>query len=117
MRGTKCSLHIRQGKEQSYKPVLYIEPGTIADPAAWQAALEKATAGIARKFPGVVIKQLDGRYEVVIPDSYKAGHEAHFAQVAERFLGFLKDGGIPAWEVPNTLAKYRTIMEAYKMSR
>jgi predicted dehydrogenase len=117
MRGTKCSLHIRQGKEQSYKPVLYIEPGTIADPAAWQAALAKAAAEIAGKYPGVVIKKLDGRYEVVIPDSYKAGHEAHFAQVAERFLGFLKDGGIPAWEVPNTLAKYRTIMEAYQMSR
>lgn len=119
MRGTKCSLHIRQGKEQAYKPVLYIEPHASpdADLVAWKAALDKAAAEIAGKYPGVVIKNLGERYEVVIPDSYKAGHEAHFAQVAERFLGFLKDGGTPAWEVPNTLAKYRTIMEAYKMSR
>jgi len=117
MRGTKCSLHIRQGKEQSYKPVLYIEPRADADAGSWKAALEKAAAEIAKKYPGVVIKDLGGRHEVVIPDSYKAGHEAHFAQVAERFLGFLKDGGTPAWEAPNTLAKYRTIMEAYKMSR
>ncbi|MCU0778560.1 MAG: hypothetical protein MUF86_12965 [Akkermansiaceae bacterium] len=117
MRGTKCSLHIRQGREQGYKPVLYIEPRADGDANSWKAALERASAEIAGQYPGVVVKPLDGRYEVVVPDSYKTGHEAHFAQVAERFLGFLKDGGTPAWEVPNTLAKYRTIMEAYKMSR
>ena len=54
MRGTKCSLHIRQGKEQSYKPVLYIEPGADVDTAAWKAALDKAAAEIAGKYPGVV---------------------------------------------------------------
>jgi predicted dehydrogenase len=117
MRGTKCSLHIRQGKEQGYKPILYIEPQAGVEVTTWKAALDKAAAEIAAKYPGVVIKDLGGRYEVVIPDSYKAGHEAHFAQVAERFLGFLKDGGTPEWETPNTLAKYRTIMEAYKLSR
>ncbi len=117
MRGTKCSLHIRQGKEQSYKPILYIEPRAGGDATAWEAALAKVAAEITAKYPGVVLKDLGGRHEVSIPDSYKAGHEAHFAQVAGRFLGFLKDGGTPAWEVPNTLAKYRTIMEAYKMSR
>lgn len=117
MRGTKCSLHIRQGKEQGFKPVLYIEPHSGVDLGAWKPALDKAAADIAKKFPGVVLKDKDGRYEVNIPDHYKKGHEAHFAQVAERFLGFLKDGGTPAWEIPNTLAKYRTIMQAYTMSR
>jgi hypothetical protein len=117
MRGTKCSLHIRQGSEQAYKTTLYIEPHADVDGISWKAALDKAAAEIAAKYPGVVIKDLGGRHEVVIPDSYKAGHEAHFAQVAGRFLGFLKDGGTPSWEVPNTLAKYRTIMEAYKISR
>ena len=117
MRGTKCSLHIRQGKDQGYKPVLCIEPHSNVDLASWKSALDKASAEISQKYPGVVIKDLGTRYEVAIPDSYKAGHEAHFAQVAERFLGFLKNGGIPTWEVPNTLTKYRTITEAYKMSR
>jgi predicted dehydrogenase len=119
MRGTKCSLHIRQGKDQDYKPLLYIEPAAGVDATAWKAALEKAAAEIATQYPGVAIKPLDhgDHYQVSIPDSYKTGHEAHFAQVAERFLSFLKDGGTPAWEVPNTLAKYRTVMDAYKMSR
>jgi predicted dehydrogenase len=117
MRGTKCSLHIRQGKDQGYKPILYIEPHKGTDAASWKPALDKAAADVAKKYPGVVVKDLGDRYEVNIPDHYKKGHEAHFAQVAERFLGFLKDGGTPAWEVPNTLAKYRTIMQAYQMSR
>jgi predicted dehydrogenase len=117
MRGTKCSLHIRQGKDQGYKPILYIEPQSGMDTASWKPALDKAAAEVAKKYPGVVVKDLGGRYEVNIPDHYKKGHEAHFAQVAERFLGFLKDGGTPVWEVPNTLAKYRTIMQAYTMSR
>ncbi len=117
MRGTKCSLHIRQGKEQGFKPMLYIEPHEDVDIASWKPALDKAAAEITKKYPGVVLKDLGGRYEVSIPDHYKKGHEAHFAQVAERFLRFLKDGGSPAWEVPNTIAKYRTIMEAYQLSR
>ena len=117
MRGTKCSLHIRQGKDQGYKPVLYIEPHATTDAASWNRALDKAAWEVTAKFPGVYLKGSGGRYEVVIPDHYKKGHEAHFAQVAERFLGFLKNGGSPEWEVPNTLAKYRTIMQAYKMSR
>lgn len=117
MRGTKCSLHIRQGKEQGFKPVLYIEPQASVNMDSWKPALDKAAAEVAKKYPGVVVEDLGERYEVVIPDHYKKGHEAHFAQVAERFLGFLKDGGTPDWEVPNTLVKYHTIMEAYKMSR
>jgi predicted dehydrogenase len=117
MRGSKCSLHIRQGKEQGYKPVLYIEPRADVETASWKAALDKAAAAIAAKYPGVTLKDLGGRFEVVIPDSYKVGHEAHFAQVAERFLGFLENGGTPEWEVPNTLARYHIIMQAYQMIR
>lgn len=117
MRGTLCSLHIRQGKEQGYKPVLYIEPHKGTDLSQWKGFLDRAFGQIVAKYPGVSLKDLGGRYEVVIPDSYKKGHEAHFAQVAERFLGFLKNGGTPDWEVPNTLAKYNTIMKAYQMSR
>lgn len=116
MRGTKCSLHIRQGKDQNYKPVLYIEPDAQQG-AEWKDALAKAAAEIAAKYPGVTVKDLGGRHEVVIPDSYKVGHEAHFGQVTSTFLGYLNGKPVPAWEVPNTLAKYRTLMEAWRMSR
>jgi predicted dehydrogenase len=116
MRGSKASLHIRQGAEQNYKPVLYIEPRAKAD-AAYQSALDAALAEITSKWPGVSFKDLGGRWEVVIPDSYKTGHEAHFGQVTETFLGYLAGKPVPSWEVPNTLAKYRTLMEAWRISR
>lgn len=116
LRGTKASLHIRQGAEQGYKPVLYVEPAASATPE-WSAALEKAIATIAKEKPGVTLKDLGGRYEVIIPESYKEGHEAHFGRVTAQFLAYLQGQPVPAWEVPNTLAKYRTLMEAWKMSR
>jgi len=116
MRGTKCSLHIRQGKEQNFKPILYIEPNSQQGDA-WKSALDEAKKKIADRFPGVTLKELGGRYEVSIPDSYKLGHEAHFGQVTATYLGYLKGKPVPAWEVPNTLAKYRTLMQAWRMSR
>ena len=116
LRGTKASLHIRQGAEQAYKPVLYIEPSATPDDA-WRAGLTAAIAKISATYPGVAVKELDGRWEVVIPDQYKVGHEAHFGQVSELFLRYIQGQPVPAWEVPNTLAKYRTLMEAFRKSR
>ena len=40
------------------------------------------------------------------------GHEAHFAQVMERYLQYLKDKKLPGWEVPGMLAKYYTATKA-----
>src|SRR2546430_13531798 len=46
---------------------------------------------------------------ITIPDKYRVGHEAHFAQVTSRFLEYVKDPKrLPAWEKPNMLAKYRS---------
>lgn len=116
MRGSKAALHIRQGAEQNYKPVLYIEPRMKPD-EAFQSALDAALTKINTQWPGVSLKDLGGRWEVVIPEKYKTGHEAHFGQVTEYYLGYLGGTPVPAWEVPNTLAKYRTLMEAWRLSR
>ena len=116
LRGTKASLIIRQGAEQGYKPLLHIEPAVKLDDA-YRAALTAAVAKISETYPGIAVKELDGRWQVVIPDSYKIGHEAHFGKVTERFLGYLQGQPVPAWEVPNTLTKYRTLMEAWRISR
>lgn len=116
LRGSKASLHIRQGAEQGYKPVLYIEPADKPD-EAWRAALTAAIDKLAVQWPGLTVKDLGGRYELVIPAEFKTGHEAHFGQVTELFLGYLQGKQVPAWEVPNTLAKYRTLMDAWRLSR
>ena len=117
MRGTKLSAIIRQGKEQGYKPMLYLEPREGVDAASLEASLHAAVAAAAKVWPGVSVKQIATGWEVVIPQKYHNGHEAHFGQVTEKYIGFLDAGMMPSWEVPNMIQKYRTIMEAYKMSR
>ncbi|GAH60755.1 unnamed protein product, partial [marine sediment metagenome] len=47
----------------------------------------------------------------------RIGHEAHFGQVTGKFLGYLVDGKLPAWEVPNMITKYYITTEALKLAR
>jgi len=119
MRGTRTNLVIRQGAEQGYKPALYIEAASAKSVAGLPAKVDAAIAALQKKWPGVSAKPTaKGEvWEVVIPDKYKLGHEAHFAQVTEDYLKYLAAGKLPKWEVPNMLVKYDTIMKAYRMSR
>jgi len=111
MRGTKATLTIRQGADQKYKPVLYIE--RTSD----EAAVRNAIASLQREYPGLGVERHGERWAVTVPERYNVGHEAHFAQVTENYLKYLRSGKLPAWEVPNMLTKYATIMQAYELSR
>jgi predicted dehydrogenase len=117
MRGTKANLVIRQGAEQKYKPVLYVERNPSVTPDAHEAALTKAVAHLQGKWPGVAVRREGERVAIDVPARYDVGHESHFAQVTSDFLRYLREGKLPAWEVPNMLVKYGTIMEAYRLSR
>ena len=110
IKGTKATLEIRQGKAENYKPVLYIIPsGDKKDD--FDSAVQEATATIATKYPGVKAEKQGAEWKVIVPSSYDVGHEAHFGQVMERYLQYLK-GGLPGWEVPNMIAKYYTTTKA-----
>ena len=116
MRGTRANLIIRQGADQQYKPALYIEPvGVVASTYGNQLAAK--LENIQKKFPGVELKKLDVGWEVIVPDKYKEGHEAHFARVTEKFLEYLKNKNLPAWEVPNMIAKYYTTIQALELAK
>ena len=117
MRGTAADLVIRQGKEQNYKPTLYVEKKSETTDEEFAKALTAGLDSLKATYPGLAIKPAEKGWEVVIPDEFKVGHEAHFAQVAAKYLGFLAAGKLPEWEVPNMLTKCHTIMEAYRMSR
>lgn len=109
MRGTRANLIIRQGKEENYRPALYVQ--LIGSELA---QLEKAvTQTLQAKYPGIGLEKMpSGEYQVTIPDEYHNGHEAHFAQVTERFLEYYQAGDMPAWEVPNMITKYYTNIKA-----
>lgn len=110
MRGTRANLIIRQGKEENYKPALYIEP--VANDAAFQATLEQQFKKISTKFPGVELYKTAKGWSVKLPENLVEGHESHFARVTKNYLEYLKNKKMPAWEVPNMLAKYYTTTKA-----
>lgn len=115
MRGSQCSLIIRQGAEEDYKPVLYVEalPGQDIGPS-----LEKAvTVTLQKKYPGIGLQPAGtGKWVVGIPARYHVGHEAHFEQVMEKYLQYLSEGKLPDWEVPNMIAKYYTTTAAQTLA-
>ena len=117
MRGTRADLVIRQGAAQNYQPVLYIEPGPGVRNPAYEVGLEKALQMLQGTYPGIALKEKGQGWEVVIPAAYHVGHEAHFGQVAEQFMGYLDQGALPDWEVPNMLAKYATTTQALQLAR
>lgn len=115
MRGTKASLLILQDSTNNFQPTLYIEPAKT-DPA-YDQTLTTQFALLSAKYPGINLTKKGRRWEVAVPDHYKEGHEAHFARVTENFLSFLKNHRMPAWEVPNMLAKYYTTTKGLELAK
>ena len=118
VRGGLSRVEVLQGPEQRWQPELYVVPNREADTPAIRAALTRRVASLAQDRPGLAVLDEGTRLRVVVPDRYRVGHEAHFAEVTERFLGYLKDEAtLPAWETANMLAKYRVTTEALELSR
>ena len=121
MRGSNAELIIKQGVEQGFKPVLYVKLRPGADEAKTGAALEAALAEIGVKYPGVKAVPAEGvegaTWKIDVPKVYDIGHEAHFSQVMQQFLSWMKAGQMPEQERRNLLVKYYTLAEAWKMSR
>lgn len=115
MCGTKANLVIRQGAEQQYKPALYIEPVDPKD-SGFNQQLTAQLKTVQQKYPGIELKKANKGWEVIVPEKYKDGHEAHFARVTEKFLEYLKNGNIPEWEVPNMIAKYYTTTKGLEVA-
>ena len=115
--GTQAVLQINQGPEQGYQPALYVENKASRAPAKFEQTLRAAITKLGGTWPGLDIKPAGNLWQVVIPEKYYVGHEAHFAQVTENFLRYLSGTAMPDWEVPNMLAKYYTTTEAYRLSQ
>jgi predicted dehydrogenase len=117
MRGVKANLTIRQGAAEAYRPVLYIEPGAKTGAAELAAAMPGALRVLRETYPGVDAQPGGDTWQVLVPESYHVGHEAHFGQVASQFLDYVDKGALPDWEVPNMIAKYGTTTRALEIAR
>lgn len=109
-RGTRARVEVRQGKDENYRPELYVvtdAPNTV----------EKKVSALTAKYPGIGVEKCGAEVRVTIPDVYRNGHEAHFAQVTSQFFEYLKEPGLfPAWENPNMLAKYHVSTQGTELS-
>jgi predicted dehydrogenase len=118
VRGSRSRLEVLQGAEQKWRPELYVVPSRASEAAAVKAALVRRVTELAKARPGLTVEDEGARLRVGIPDRYRVGHEAHFAEVTERFLGYLRDPpSLPKWEKANMLAKYKVTTTAVEMSR
>ena len=117
MRGSNSDLIIRQGAEEGYKPILYVS--AKGDTAAFSSALNRVIGtDLQKTYPGIAVEKIsESEWKVNIPDEYKVGHEAHFSQVTEKYLEYLEKGNMPAWEVPNMLAKYYITTSALALAK
>jgi len=119
MRGNLCNIEVKQGKEENYQSTIYITANNSEGLSTFEGGLKKAVEqDVANQYPGLkLVKVSDKVWTVEIPDQYKVGHEAHFGQVTEDYLKYLKDGKLPEWEVPNMIVKYYTTTEGLKMAK
>jgi predicted dehydrogenase len=115
MHGTNCDLIIKQGAEEKYVPTLYVENinGPLSD------FTKKLTDAVATlPYDSLTVETASkGTLKINIPPKYRVSHEEHFGQVTAKYLGFLKEGKMPEWEVPGMITKYFTTTSALKMAK
>ena len=83
VRGSRARVEMRQGAEQKYRTEVYIVPNRPADRPAVLAAAQKRVAALASRYPGLAVEAAGEELHLVVPDAYRTGHEAHFAQVTQ----------------------------------
>ncbi len=117
-RGTRARVEIRQGPAEHFVPELYVVPNRADRAADVFGALERRVAALQATWPGVACVTLGGEARLEIPQVYRVGHEAHFAQVASRFFEYLNaPASLPAWERPNMVAKYFVSTRGVELGR
>jgi predicted dehydrogenase len=114
LKGSLANLEIKQGKEENFQPTLYVRPAK--NDTAYAQALQQAIGSLQSRYAGVSVEKVANGYKVIIPQTFKTGHEAHFGEVMQRFLQYLKAGKLPDWEVPGMLAKYYTATKGLEVA-
>ena len=113
--GTKATVEIRQPSGQ--KPNLFVTGADPAEHGDLVRALFVKCESLRAKMPGLAVMDLDSEIQILIPEKLRKGHEAHFGAVMEEFVRYFHNpGSVPAWERPNTLAKYFITTKALELA-
>jgi predicted dehydrogenase len=117
-RGTRARIEVRQGPADRFRPELYVIPAAGVDRAQVLASVQAKIKALQASYPGISAEDRGAEIHIGIPDTFRVGHEAHFAQVTANFLGYLRNRrALPDWERSNMLAKYYVTTKGTEMSR
>lgn len=114
-KGTKARVEVRHGKEQNFRPQLYVVPNSPAQKPEVIAALNRKLETLQASYPGIGVQDLGPEMLITIPDQYRGGQ---FARLTAKFLEYLRNPeSVPAWEKASLLAKYYTTTQGLEVVR
>ena len=114
MRGTLCSLEIRQGIDERFEPTLYITANEGTDVNLLAVNLSRVIRDLPQK--NIEIQKIKNNvWKAVVPEKLRIEHEERFDIVVKKYFEYLKNGKIPEWETSGMIAKYYTTTEALKL--
>jgi hypothetical protein len=117
-RGSKASVEIRQGQAEKSIPELYIVPANASRRPEIFPAVRVKVAALQSDWPGLRVEETPHEARLAIPERFRVGHEAHFAQVARRFFQYLQaPTSLPSWERSYMLAKYYVSTKGVELGR
>jgi predicted dehydrogenase len=101
-RGSRARIELRHGRDEGWRPQLYVVPLADID-----AALERRVAALAVAHPGLGLEKRGRDRKLVIPDALRIGHDAHFHALTKDFLAYVEQpASLPAETRANLLTKY-----------
>jgi predicted dehydrogenase len=108
--GTRSRIEVRQ----DVRPEVYVVPA--ADGVV--AALKRKVEALQSRWPGLAVEVYRDEARLLIPEQFRVGHEAHFAQVTNQFAKYVAaPESMPAWETPGMIAKYHVSTTGTEMGR
>jgi len=116
-RGTRARVEARQTRADRVRPELYVTPveGLKSDVLS---AVQARIKALGKTYPGLAVEDRGAEIHIAIPDAFRVGHEAHFAEVTTNFLKYLRNrSALPSWERPNMFAKYFVTTTGTELSR
>lgn len=118
-RGSRATIRLREGKEENYIPEVDVIPNPSENRAQLLAALRKRVAELRPSYPGLSLREdANHAIRIVIPSEDRTRDGDYFAQLIERFLGYVKNPKtMPRWETPNMISKYYVTTKAVDIAR
>lgn len=116
--GSRAKVAVLQDPASGAVPELFVQSQHARGRRELFRAIDAKVSQLQTDWPGIALFDQGERFWIQIPERYRTGHEAHFAEVTRQFLSYLNDpASLPSWERPNMLAKYFVTTSGVRMAR